>query len=115
MADPGDLTELITFEAPSIAGDGYGGGPVSWGEHARAWARLRPVRGREAELQGAERAPLTYMVEVWNDGLDGLTEAMRIKWPATAYNDVLLNIREIRRPPHRHMMMTIVAEAGVTL
>lgn len=114
MAGAGDRTELIVIEAQSIAADGYGGGAVSWGEHARAWARIKPVRGREADLQGAERAPLTYMVEVLADGLDGLTEAMRIKWPATAYNDVYLNIREIRRAPHRAMTMTIIAESGVT-
>jgi hypothetical protein len=43
-----------------------------------------------------------------------VTEASRIRWMATAWNDLTLNIREIRRPPYRTMMMTIIAETGVT-
>lgn len=114
MTGAGDLDQYIVFEAPTVFGDGFGGGPVTWGEHARAWARVKPVRGDESERQGAQRLSQTYMIEVYTDGLAEIGAQMRIRWQATAYNDVLLNIREIRRPPHRHALMTIIAEGGVT-
>lgn len=110
----GQLDQLIRFEAPTVTGDDYGGGPVSWAEHARGWARVQPVSAREGERQGADRASTMYLIEVYKGGLEGLTTEMRIRWMATAWNDVTLNIREIRRPPYRNMLMTIMAESGVT-
>lgn len=111
MAQPiGKLDQLLTFEAPQIVGDGFGGGAHGWGYQARAWASVTPVSARESERQGAQRAATIYMIECWQDGLSAVTEASRIVW-----GQVKLNIREIRRPPTRTMMMVIIAETGVTL
>ncbi len=109
MTSIGNLDQLLIFEAGSVAEDGFGGGALTWGEAARAWASVKPVSAREGERQGALRASTIYVIEVWSDGLDAVTEACRINW-----NGVYLNIRELRRPPHRTMMMTIMAETGVT-
>jgi head-tail adaptor len=110
MAAIGELDQFIAFEAESVCEDGFGGGHADWGTHARAWAKIVAVRGSESEREGALRATSTYMIEMWQDGLEGVTEAMRINW-----DGLFMNIREIRRPPHRAMMMTIIAESGVTL
>jgi len=113
----GQLDQLLTFEAPTVCEDGYGGGEVDWTHQARAWASVKPVQAREDERQGAQRAAVVYMIECWQDGLTAVTEASRISWrirpndPEPAY----LNIREIRRPPTRSMMMVIIAETGVSL
>lgn len=115
MPGAGKLDQLIRFEAPTVVGDGYGGGPVTWAESARAWASIKAVSAREGERQGAERASAMHMIEVYQDGLEAITAEMRIRWLATAYNDVVMNIREIRRPPLRTMMMTIMAESGVAV
>jgi head-tail adaptor len=106
----GQLDQLLTFEAPQDCEDGFGGGRRDWGLQARAWASVKPVSAREGERQGAERASTVYMIECWQDGLSAVTEASRIVWGA-----VTMNIREIRRPPSRTMMLTIIAETGVTL
>lgn len=111
----GELDQLLTFQAESLAADGYGGGDLTWVQQAQAWAKVQPVSARESERQGAERAGTVYVIEVWQDGLAAVTEACRILWHATAYNDLVLNIREIRRPPSRTMKMTIIAETGVTV
>jgi SPP1 family predicted phage head-tail adaptor len=105
----GQLDQLITFEAASGGDDGYGGKATAWTPQAQAWASVKPVSAREGERQGAERASTIYMFEVWQDGLSAVTEASRIRWETA-----ILNIREIRRPPVRTMMMTIIAETGVT-
>lgn len=109
MAAIGRLDQLLIFEAPTIVEDGFGGGPVIWNEAARAWASVKPVSAREGDRQGALRASTIYMVELWSEGVDEVTEACRINWDGT-----YLNIRELRRPPHRTMMMAILAESGVT-
>jgi head-tail adaptor len=110
----GQLDQLITFEVATIVPDGYGGGETQWTAQAQAWASVKPVSAREGERQGAERASTIYMIELYGGGLELVTEASRIRWMATAWNDLTLNIREIRRPPYRTMMMTIIAETGVT-
>ena len=115
MALVGQLDQLLTFEAPQIAEDGFGGGAVTWGQQAQAWASVKPVSAREGERQGAERGSTMYMIECWQDGLEAVTEASRVGWPATASNMVYMNIREIRRPPSRNMQMIIMAEIGVAL
>lgn len=114
MPGAGGLNQIIVIEAPTVAGDGYGGGELSWAAHTRAWASVKPVSAREGERQGAERASSMYMIEVYQDGLAGITEAMRIRWLVTAWNDMVLNIREIRRPAKASLTMTIMAETGVT-
>lgn len=114
MAGAGDLNQLLTFEALTIVADEYGGGDSQWNTQVLAWASVKPVQAREGERQGAERAGCMYMIEVWQDGLEVVTEASRIRWMPNAYNDLTLNIREIRRPPHRDLRMTIMAETGVT-
>lgn len=110
MGRIGELDQFITFEEEQGGDDGYGGaGAQNWTTHAQVWARVRPVRGTEGDREGAVRATSTYMVEVWQDGLENLTEAMRIVW-----GSVTMNIREIRRPTERKLMMRIIAESGVT-
>ncbi|MDY6960314.1 MAG: head-tail adaptor protein [Pseudomonadota bacterium] len=113
MAGAGALDQLIVFEAPTIVEDGFGGGATRWSEVVRAWASVKPVSARESERQGAERASTIYMLEMWGDRLDAVHEGCRIRW--TSQCDALLNIREIRRPPHRTMKLIMVAEMGVTL
>lgn len=114
MADIGKMDQLITFETEALTADEYGGGASAWGTQAMAWASMKPVSAREGERQGAERASTIYMMEMWGDGLEAVTEASRIRWMPNAYNDLTLNIREIRRPARRDMRMTIIAETGVT-
>ena len=110
MGRIGELDQYITFEEEQSGDDGYGGaGAQNWTTHAQVWARVQPVRGTEGDSEGAVRATSTYMVEVWQDGLENLTAAMRIVW-----GSVTMNIREIRRPPERALMMRIIAVSGVT-
>lgn len=109
MPSIGRLDQLLIFEVETTIEDGFGGGAISWGETARAWASVKPVSAREGDRQGALRASTIYMIELWSEGIDTVTEACRINW-----DGVYLNIRELRRPPHRTMMMAILAESGVT-
>lgn len=110
MVAIGELDQLISFDALTIVDDGYGGGSKSWVQRVQAWAKVAPVRASEEDRQGAQRGMVQYKIDCWQDGLSAVTEGDRIRW-----GSIELNIREIRLPPSRTMMMTIIAETGVTL
>ncbi len=102
----GQLTELITIEKPSIAGDGMGGRQRGWAQHTQAWAEIEAVSAAEGGAEGAERSTATYHVRIYRD--PSITAEMRVRWGTTA-----LNIREVPMVPAHDLFMVIVAESGV--
>jgi head-tail adaptor len=50
----GDLTEIVSIEAETVAADGYGGRSRSWAQHLRAWAKIAPIAAREVVDGGDE-------------------------------------------------------------
>lgn len=109
--DAGLRDELITIETPTHTADGFGGvAATAWSTHAQAWVHIKPVQAREDERQGALRASCMYLVTGLRDELAGITGEMRVSW-----NGLLLNIREIRLPGPREMMMQFTAESGVAI
>lgn len=111
MTSIGARDQLITIEAPTHTSDGYGGvASTSWGTHAQAWVALKPVQAREDERQGALRSSCMYLIEGLRDELATITGEMRVSW-----NGTLLNIREIRLPTERQILMQFTAESGVAI
>lgn len=106
-AGAGERDELITIEKPEPVAGPAGGHATDWVFHAKHWAKLTPVRGVEAERQGALRNVNVMMFELPRDMT--ILEDMRIVWSGGPFN-----ITDIRRPPSRALTMIVIGQQGVT-
>jgi len=103
----GDLTEIVSIEAETVAADGYGGRSRSWAQHVRAWAKIAPIAAREGVDEGAERHVATYRVTLHRNTT--ITAGMRIAW-----GGMILDIVEAPSVPASQLFMVLVAESNPT-
>lgn len=101
----GDLTEIVSIEAETLAADGYGGRARTWAQLTRAWAKIAPIAAREAVDDGAERHVATYRVTLHRN--TSITAGMRIAWGA-----MILDIVEAPPVPASQLFMVLVAESN---
>lgn len=106
--NPGDLDQRVRLETQATAGDGYGGGALTWTLLAEVWARVRPVSGRERAEAAAIEAPALYRFVIRRRA--GLVEGMRVVWNGQAFN-----LRFIADGGSRDLYMTLDAERGVPI
>lgn len=102
---PGDLTEIITFEAEARADDGGGGFTQGWAPVGQAWAKVEPLFVGERDNQGAQRNVTQYRFTLYRDTT--IHEQMRIVWAGATHN-----IRGIRLGGAREVFMDIITETG---
>lgn len=78
---------------------------------ATVWARVRPVVARESEQAGRLAGTTTYLVDMRRR--TDLTTDDRLVW--LTGGSLALNIREVRVPGPRDVLMVVVAEAKAVL
>ena len=104
---PGELDQLIRFEAETLVPDNQGGQSVTWVPFPKdTWAKAKPMTGSERDNFDQLENPATYTFVVRNRF--DITEKHRIKW-----NDKYYNIRFIPDTGKRDLYLEIVAERGV--
>ena len=89
MPTLGELRERIIFKEAVETSDGAGGTIVDWDNAtviANAWAKVEPIRGREAFDLGIQEASLNY--RVWTRYLSTIKPQHRIFW-GTVELDIL--------------------------
>lgn len=108
----GERRERITIRRKSRVKRTDGGYDTTLVDLATRWASVRPVRERagESEQAGRKRGTVIYLIEVDSRGTDCITDDV-IVWKTNG--DIVLNVREVRKPMGRTLPLTIVAESGV--
>ena len=104
---PGELDQLIRFEAETLVSDNAGGQIVTWVPFPKdTWAKAKPMGGSERDNFDQLDNPSTYRFIIRNRF--DITEKHRIKW-----NDQYYNIIFIQETGKRDLYLGIVAERGV--
>jgi head-tail adaptor len=108
----GERRERITIRRKTRTQRTDGGYDTTVADLATRFASVRPVRERagESEQAGRKRGTVTYLIECDARGTDCVTDDL-IVWATNG--DIVLNVREVRRPMGRTLPLTIVAESGV--
>lgn len=106
MARIGMLNERVTIQRYTESRDDLGGVTRTWGDLRSCAARVRPVKGREADDAGRLAAIETYLVDIrwWQ----GITPRDRLVWRGR-----VLNIRSVENRDERRRFLTMECEAGV--
>lgn len=85
----GELRDLITIEKPEYGSpDELGERTVSWREHARCWASIRSLSGREIASLPQEWAEARWRISLRLLDADPVTPAMRVAWGSKRLNIV---------------------------
>jgi len=92
--NPGELRHLITIEQPSASRSTSGEVVNTWTTFATVWAKIMPIRGREAEESRRETGKAE--VRFWCRYLAGVTLGMRLV-RSGRYFDItaIINIDEL--------------------
>lgn len=108
---PSLLTEVVEIERDTPDLDIESDETQRWSSVGTVRAEVRPLRFSEAEREGATRTVQGYLFRVYTRAVAAfaITAADRLKW-----SGIVLNIREVRRPPPGETYTEIIAEAGVT-
>lgn len=108
----GERRERITIRRKSRTQRVDGGYDTTVADLATRWASVRPLRDRagESEQAGRKRGTVTYLIEVDSRGTDCVTDDM-IVWVTNG--DIVLNVRQVRKPMGRTLPLIIEAESGV--
>jgi head-tail adaptor len=106
----GNLYDLVAFDAPTVAPDGYGGTVFGWTEQFVTQANIRFLRGGEtvqaARLQG--RQPVVVTIRNSTEARNVLPSwRMRDARAGTVYN-----VRSIVETDNRQFL-ELTAESGV--
>lgn len=105
----GTLNKRVVFEVQQRAGDGGGGGIVTWTEFVTVWGGYSPQRGRErleaGRLEGASSGVLRVRS---SPDTRQVTTAYRVK-----IDDIPFNIRSIANPDQRNREIEMLVEMGV--
>jgi SPP1 family predicted phage head-tail adaptor len=101
-----DLNRRITIERPVETDNGAGGVTVSWVKVTEAWAKMRPGRGGERQMNGQLTA--TTMETITIRYIRGVSEKWRIR-----FEDRFFNIRDIADLEERHIYLEMACEEGV--
>lgn len=104
----GGMDQLVTIQRKTLVPDGYGGFTAEWDEVATVWAKVMPKAGRESQVEGRQAATFVAVFEVYQSGLEDLTELDRIEFCGENWN-----IRGRPRPGERAQTIKVEAERGV--
>lgn len=93
MIHAGELRHRVTYQEASEASDSFGQLQPTWSDQWTAWARVRPLAGREAQVARQLRADATHAIDLrgeriikptgrftWVDPL-GVTRTLNISEP----------------------------------
>jgi len=105
----GARRERITIRRKTRTQRVDGGYDTAVADVATRWASVRPVSAREGEEAGRKRGTVTYLIECDNRGTDCTTDDV-IVWKTNG--NLVLNVREVRRPAGHELALVIVAESG---
>lgn len=88
MISSGPLDQRVTLQSPTTARDGNGDETVTWTTLRDVWARVSPVRGREAFAGGVSLADTDTRIIVRSapDLQTNLTPKWRVLHRSRAYN-----------------------------
>lgn len=106
MTDPGQLRERLKIEQALLSTRDDGGLTVTWSTLAKVWARVQPLRGREALAAQQLESSLTHRVTIRYRS--DIRAAMRLDW-----NGLKLNIRTVGNPDERRHFTELMCEQGV--
>lgn len=107
MSSIGDMRERVAFTRKAKVRREDGGYDTTPTTIATVWAKVRPVQARESEQAGRLRGATTYVLDIYRR-TDLATED-NCTW--LTGGNLALNVREIRLPPARPLMMEIVADS----
>jgi SPP1 family predicted phage head-tail adaptor len=106
----GNLYDRVTFDAPTVTADGYGGNVSGWTEQFTTQAHIMFLRGGEtvqaARLQG--RQPVVVTIRNSTDARN-VQPSWRMR---DARSGVVYNVRSIVQTENRQFL-ELTAESGV--
>ena len=100
----GPLRHKITIQTTTLSSDTMSAAASeSWATYTTAWAEIKPLKGLEAVEH--RKLGQETMHRIWMRYQSGITTAMRIVWDSRT-----LEIRGVRNPDERNVMLEILAE-----
>lgn len=105
----GVMRERVSVVRESRVQRSDGGWDVTTSTIATHWARVHPVMARESEQSGRLAGRTTYLITLYRS--EDIYTSDTLVWATNG--DIQLNIREVRLPGDRPLLMDIVAESGV--
>lgn len=102
------MRERVTIQRKVEARNDSGELIPTWSALRTCWARVQPVRGREAMPEGSLASVQTYLVTIRH--YSGLTTEDRIVW-----NTTTMQIRSIENRDERNRYLSMECEAGVNV
>lgn len=101
----GNLRERVTVQDYTTVDDGYGNQVPTWVDLATVWARVEPIKGREAFIAGGIRNPSTVYIHIRH--LEGIAPDLR-----AIHNGKLYNIKRVWNADERGRYLTLECETG---
>lgn len=104
----GELDQRIAFRRKTLTSDGLGGSELVFADYASAWARVKPLSGRERQQSQRPEGVKAYEIVVRNR--DDILDDDVIRWRGRD-----MNIRFIREKGPRDSWLYIEAEMGAPI
>ena len=105
---PCELDQVVELQKEVHTPDGLGGTHREWVTQSKAFAKIRPLSGRERMHSDMTAAEGGYMVVIRNTGGVDVRANWRVLWQGMALN---IRFPELRGPKPQYLVLN--AEAGV--